>query len=410
MVRPERRTRGDLIAAAAIAAVIVVVIAMFWWHSSARATTFRPASEPAPNVKPAQGVPGALQQNWTAASPKTLAPVIASGTVVTGDERSVEGRDPQTGQGRWLYARDRDLCAVSYIYDLAVAVYPDVRGCGQVSTIKAGTGQRGPTRTSYADKQVVVTSDGSAVLSYGPTRLEMWRSDMVRMLSYGEIDARVEPVNTGLGVGCALMSASASDTSAAVLEACPGEADLRLNLLKPAKEEDEPDSKQVPLPGLAADSDARVLAVSGTTAAVYLPTPRPEVAVYDETGTKISGTALRTPPAPAGTAPAVTRIGDWITWWTGNSVMVFDKKLAYRYTIEGTGPQTALGPATLMAGRLLIPVEGGMAVYDPATGTPERLIPLEHPPGMGAVIPAVVGSTVVEQRGQALAGYGPAPQ
>lgn len=408
MVRPERRTRGDLIAAAAIVAVVAVVIAMFWWHSSARATTFRPASGPAANIKPAQGVPGTLQQRWTAASPTTLAPVIASNTVVTGDGRTMEGRDPQTGESRWLYARDRDLCAVSYIYDLAVAVYPDVRGCGQVSAIKAGTGQRGPTRTGYADKQVVVTSDGSAVLSYGPTRLEMWRSDMVRMLSYGEIDARVKPVNTGIGDGCALMSASASDASAAVLEACPGERDLRLNLLKPAKEEDEPDTKQVTLPGLAVDSDARVLAVSGTTAAVYLPTPKAEVAVYDETGTKISGTPLRIPPAPAGAAPAVTRTGDWITWWTGSAVMVFDNKLSYRYTIEGTGPLRALGPAVVMAGRLLIPVEGGVAVYDPANGTQERLIPLEHPPGMGAVIPAVVGSMVIEQRGEALAGYGPA--
>ena len=407
MVRPERRTRGDLIAAAAIAAVIAVVIAMFWWHSSARATTFRPASGPAPNVKAAQGVPGALQQRWTAASPKTLAPVIAAGTVVTGDGRTMQGRDPHTGENRWLYARDRELCAVTYVYDLAVAVYPDVRGCGQVSSIKAGTGQRGPTRTSYADNQVVVTSDGSAVLSYGPTRLEMWRSDLVRMLSYGEIDARVKPVNTGLGQGCALMSASASDASAAVLEACRGERDLRLNLLKPAKEEDEPDSKQVTLPGLAVDSDARVLAVSGTTAAVYLPTPRPEVAVYDETGSKISGTPLRIPPAPAGAAPAVTRTGDWITWWTGSAVMVFDKTLDYRYTVEGTGPLLALGPAAVMAGRLLIPVEGGLAVYDPANGAQERLIPIEHPPGMGAIIPAVVGSTVIEQRGQALRAFGP---
>jgi hypothetical protein len=408
MVRPERRTRGDLIAAAAITAVIAVVIATFWWHSSARATTFRPASGPAPNVKAAQGVPENLQQRWTVASPKTLAPVIAAGTVVTGDGSTVEGRDPQTGENRWLYARDRELCAVSYVYDLAVAVYPDVRGCGQVSSIKAGTGQRGPTRTSYSDKQVVVTSDGSAVLSYGPTRLEMWRSDLVRMLSYGEIDAPIKPVNTGLGEGCALMSASASDTSAAVLEACPGERDLRLNLLKPAKEEDEPDSKQVKLPGLAVDSDARVLAVSGTTAAVYLPSPNPEVAVYDETGNKVSGTPLRIPPAPAGAAPAVTRTGDWITWWTGSAVMVFDKKLDYRYTVEGTGPLRALGPAVVMAGRLLIPVEGGLAVYDPANGAQERLIPIEHPPGMGAIIPAVVGSTVIEQRGQALTGYGPA--
>ena len=407
MVRPERRTRGDLLAAAAIAAAVALVIAVVWWHSTARTTTFRPGSGPAPNVKAALGVPGTLDTRWTAPSAKTLAPVIVSGTVITGDGSDVDGRDPQTGESRWRYARDAELCAVSYVYDLAVAVYPDVRGCGQVSSVKAGTGQRGPTRTSYADKQVVVTSDGSAVLSYGPTRLELWRTDLVRMLSYGELDARVKPVNTAVGAGCALMSAAASDTSAAVLEACPDDKGLRLNLLKPAKEEDEPDSKQVPLPGLAADADARVLTVAGTTAAVYLPTPRPEVAIYDETGTKVSGTTLRTPPAPAGAAPAVTRAGDYITWWTGSAVMVFDTKLDYRYTIDGTGPLAAAGPAAMMAGKLLVPVRDGLAVYNPADGAAERVIAIDHPPGMGAVMPAVIGSMVIEQRGQAITGYGP---
>jgi hypothetical protein len=38
---------------------------------------------------------------------------------------------------------------------------------------------------------VELSADGTTVLSAGDTRLEVWRSDMVRMLSYGEIDARV---------------------------------------------------------------------------------------------------------------------------------------------------------------------------------------------------------------------------
>ena len=407
MIRPERRTRGDLIAAAAITAAVALVISLIWWQSSARATVFRPATGPAPNVKAAHGVPTALQQRWTVASPKTLAPVVVNGTVVTGSGHEMAGRNPETGEQRWLYARDAELCAVSYVYDLAVAVYPDVRGCGQVSAIKAGTGQRGPTRTSYADKQVVVTSDGSAVLSYGPTRMELWRSDLVRVFSYGEIDARIKPVNTAVGKGCALMSAAASDASGAVLEACPGEKDLRLSLITPAKEEDEPDVKHVPLPGLAADSDARVLAVAGSTAAVYLPVPRPEVAVYDTTGTKISGTGVPVPPAWTGRTPAVTRAGDYLTWWTGSTVMVFDNKLSYRYNLDATGPLAPLGPATMMAGRLLVPVAGGLAVFNPEGGAHERVIPLAHPGGDGAVIPAVIGSTVVEQRGDTLAGYGP---
>jgi hypothetical protein len=408
MIRPERRTRGDLIAAAAIAAVVVLIVGFFCWRSSARATISRPAAEPATAAAKAEAVPSALQQRWTATSTRTTTPVVLGGVVVTGDGRTVAGLDPQTGERRWSYARDTDLCGVSYVYNLVVAVYPDKRGCGQVSGLQAATGQRGPTRTSYADRVVVVTSDGNAVLSAGATRLELWRSDLIRMLSYGEIDAPVKPVNTKLGAGCTLMSAAGGESGVGVLEACGGEQDLRLTLLKPAKEEDEPDTKHVPLPGVAIDAEARVLAMAGTTAAVYLPIPRPQVAVYDETGTKVSGTDLRTPPALTGAVPAVTRAGDLITWWTGSSVMVFDSTLDYRYTLDATGPLAPLGPATMMAGRLLVPVAEGLAVYDPTDGTQDRVIPLTHPDGDGAVLPAVSGTTVIEQRGSALAAFGPA--
>ncbi len=405
MIRPERRTRADLLAAAAIAAVVAVVVGMFWWHSSARTTVSRPATGPAPSLTALQAVPESLQQRWTARSAATRSPLVVSGTVITGDGREMAGRDPQTGEQRWSYARDAELCAVSYVYDLAVAVYPDSRGCGQVTGVKAGTGQRGPTRTSYADKQVVVSSDGSAVLSAGPTRLELWRSDLVRMLSYGEIDARVKPVNTAVGTGCTLMSAAASDAAVAVLETCPGQTGLQLRLLKPAKEEDEPDTKKVALPDLPADSDARVIAVVGTRAAVYLPTPRPRVVVYDETATPISDNELRVPPEPGGTIPAVTRAGDYLTWWTGDAVVVFDTRLDYRYTLDATGDSAPLGPATMMAGRLLVPVAAGIAVYASNNGAAERIIPLAHPPGPGAVLPAVAGPMLLEQRGPELVAY-----
>ncbi|MCV7175194.1 Rv3212 family protein [Mycolicibacterium sphagni] len=407
MVRPERRTKGDLVAAATIAVVVVVVAALFWWNSSARATISRPATSAAPNPVPARVVPDTLHQLWTAASPRTLSPIVVGGTVVSGDGHTVAGLDPQTGQNRWTYARDIDLCGVSYVYDLAVAVYPDIRGCGQVSSINGGTGQRGPTRTAYADKHVVLSSNGSAVLSAGPTRLELWRSDLVRMLSYGEIDARVKPVNQGLGTGCTLMSSAASDEAAAVTEACRDQKDLRLTLLKPAKEEDEPDTKNVALPGVASDSEARVLAVAGTTTAVYLPSPQPEIAVYDDTGTKVSSTLLKKPPVLANSAQAVTRAGDLFTWWTGDSVEVFDARLSYRYTIESAGPVGTLGPGAMMAGKLLIPLTTGIGVYDPTSGTNERIIAVTHPAGSGPVVPTVTGSMVIEQHGAVLAAYGP---
>ena len=52
---------------------------------------------------------------------------------------------------------------------------------------------RGPTRTAYADPEVALSSDGTTVLSAGDSRLELWRSDMVRMISYGALDARIKP-------------------------------------------------------------------------------------------------------------------------------------------------------------------------------------------------------------------------
>ena len=138
---------------------------------------------------------------------------------------------------------------------------------------------------------MTLSSDGSTVLSAGDSRLELWRSDMVRMIGYGALDARIKPDVPAQPL-CGLVSAAASSAAVSVLQKCPGQADLRLTLLVPADEEDEPTTKIVQLPGVPADSDARVIAVSDTTTAVYLPTPKPVVNVIDDTGTTIASTAL----------------------------------------------------------------------------------------------------------------------
>jgi hypothetical protein len=404
MVKPERRTTADLVAAAAIVVVVAVAAVLIWWTSDARATISRPAAVPAPEPNAAREVPAALKPLWTAASAATTAPVTVGGTVVTGDGRTVDGRDPATGRVRWSYARGSDLCAVSWVYHYAVAVYRDDRGCGQVSTVDGSTGQRGPARSSYADQHVVVSSDGMTVLSAGSTRLELWRADMVRMLSYGEIDARVKPSSQGLHTGCTLTSAAASSSAVSVLEQCPKQADLRLTLLRPSKEEDEPERRFVPEPGIGPGSGARVLAVSDTSTAVYLPDPQPRVDVLDATGTTEASTPLPRPPTQGG---AVLRSGTLVTWWTGDAVQVFDAAtLSYRYTIPAAGRYVPLGPATQMANRLLVPVTGGIGVYDPATGANERYLPVTRPPGTSRVIPGVIGAQVLEQRGDTIVALG----
>ncbi|GJF11711.1 hypothetical protein NGTWS0302_12170 [Mycolicibacterium cyprinidarum] len=406
MVKPERRTRADMVVAAAIAGVIALVAAIVWWTSDARATISVPAATPVPSLKPAKVVPDSLTQLWSAPSPKTSQPLVVSGAVVTGAGRGMEGRDPSTGDTLWSFARDLDLCGVTWVYSYAVAVYPDVRGCGQVSTVDAKTGVRGPTRTSYSDREVTLSGDGTTVLSAGSTRLEMWRSDMVRMLSYGALDARIKPDVPVLPL-CRMVSAAASSAAVSVLEACDGQADLRLTLLRPSDDEDTPEIKYVQQNGVSDGSGARVVAVVDTTTAVYIPTPKPRLDIVDETGTVIASTVVPGPPSDQATA---SRPGDLITWWTGDSVMVFSaNNIQYKYTVAAVGDNAPVGPATIMAGRLMVPVSSGYDVFDPVTGASDRHIPLQRPATdnpAAPVVPNIAGSVLLEQRGDELVALG----
>src|SRR5271165_193218 len=404
MVKPERRTKADIVAAAAIAAVVALAAALIWWTSDARATISRPAAGPGPSPRLAHEVPNSLKQLWTAPNAPTDQPVVVAGTVVTADGRTVEGRDPVTGRVRWSYARGSDLCGVAGVYRFAVAVYRDDRGCGQVSTIDGSNGSRGPARSSYADQRVTLSSDGSTVLSAGDTRLELWRSDMVRMLSYGEIDARVKPSSKGLHTGCRFVSAAASSAAVSVLGACGSQADLRLTLLRPSKEEDEPELRDVPEPGIGVGSGARVLTVAEAKTLIYLPAPKPRVDVVDESGVIVASTLM---PKPPSTSSVVSRPGNLVTWWTGDKVMVFDgATLTYRYSVGAAGTSVPVGPAAIMAGKLLVPVTDGIVVCDPITGQGEGYLPVARPPGDSPVIPAVAGSQVLEQRGSTLVALG----
>jgi hypothetical protein len=231
---------------------------------------------------------------------------------------------------------------------------------------------------------------------------------MVRMLAYGETDARVKPSARGLQSGCRLISAAASSSAASVLESCVHQADLRLVLLRPAKEDDEPQQHVVPEPGIGADSGARVLTVWENKTALYLPSPEPRVDVIDETGTTVSSTLL---PKPPSSSAAVSQAGNLVTWWTGASLMVFEaSNMTLRYTIAAGETTAPLGPGVMMAGRLLVPVTGAIGVYDPVSGANERYIPVNRTPNTPqagrAVVPAVSGSRVFEQRGDTVVALG----
>ena len=123
-----------------------------------------------------------------------------------------------------------------------------------------------------------------------------------------------------------------------------------------------------------------------------------------ESGTTVSSTLLPKPPSSSAVA---TQTGSVVTWWTGDALVVFDSTtLTERYTIAAGQTTAPLGPGVTMAGQLLVPVTDAIGVYDPLTGANTRYIPVHRPPGKAAVIPAVSGARIFEQRGDTVVGLG----
>lgn len=410
MLAPERRTRTDLVVAAVIAVVVVVAASIAWFTGDARGTASIPAEEPLPQAEPATAVPTALTELWRAPSAatdstRTPLPVVTGSTVVTADGGSVLGRDPRSGEQSWSYTRDLPLCSVVASWNTAVAVYRDDRGCSQVTELDGPTGERKAQRTSDADDAVRLSSDGTYVTSRGDTRMELWRSDLVRTLEYGRVDA---PVNPGSQprTGCTLLSSASTNSRTAVLEQCPGEAAARLSLINPApKDASEPEeygSTVVPelLPESGAPTAGRIIAITGSIVALYIPAENgapDRVGFYDDAAARISEFAL-----PAGSSPTpdspnfpATKAGSVLTWFTGSGVQAFDSNnLGPLWTVPG-----ALGSGTVMAGRLLVPVPDGISVVDLSTGVRGADIPVDRGDYDGPIQMSVIGDVVVEQRG-----------
>ncbi|WP_241385919.1 Rv3212 family protein [Rhodococcus sp. CH91] len=399
MLAPERRTRTDLLVAAALVVTALVAASVVWLQSDARGTTSTTWDGPVPPPAAPQSLPRSLAEIWRAPSTATTAPVTAGGTIATADGGSVIGRDPYSGDERWRYERDRELCTATEAWGDVISVYHDPRGCGQITALDASTGARGAQRTGDIDDPVRLVDTGSHLIALGSTRLEMWRSDLVRTVEYGRVGAPVNP-NAQPRSGCELLSADSGAEVLAVLEQCANEPSNRLTLLDPTPEDSQKPVEYASsvLPDAGRGTDSRIVAVVGDHTAVYLPpggAAGPRIEVFDGDGTLVDTHPL---PRPAGAAqaPAVER-GGVLVWWTGrDTVALSTTDFAPRWTLEGT-----LGNGDVMAGSLLLPVEDALVGVDAATGVPGVRIAVERGE-VESVNVSVTGDVVVEQRGDAL--------
>jgi hypothetical protein len=404
MPAPERRTRWDLTAAAALVAVVLTVWTALWWTSDARHTTVSTApgtvagdTTSAVEVG-ATHVPAALTEAWRASSPVTPVPLVQGATVVTGVAGMVAGRDLRSGAVRWSYRRDRSLCTVAAAFRQVVAVYQRGESCSEVTALDWADGRRGPQRTGPVHAPTRLVAAGDQVAASGARYLEVWRSDLVRTLSYGRAPTPAQPA-TQPRPDCLHGSMTLGDGKLAVVEQCPGEH-VRLTVQR--SDPKDPEQPEVIFSTLLPGPQARVVAVSGQRIAVALPDPA-RLVVFDEQGKEVAEHPLAIPDAdlrgnPPSGVVEVTKTMTGVYWFTGSATVALDTAdLRPRWSRPGS-----VGTGSEVAGALLLPVRGALAVLDTTTGQQVGALPVDRGGYLGPVGTASSGGLVLEQRGDTL--------
>jgi hypothetical protein len=436
--RTKFHRKRDVLVAAVIAVAALVGGLLLWQHSDVRATTSQTYDGPAATPARPTTFPPSLAEVWRAKSPATPEPVAIGPAVVTGNGGEVTGRDPLTGDVRWRYTRDLPLCTVTGAFQQAIAVYakkdnllpPDdprkAGGCSEMTALWPATGQRGrPSddksqdkpfqgqRDSDAELGTRLLSDGSYITTTGSRLLLTFRSDLVQTMEYGRLPTLVNS-DKQPRVGCTYGTISVVIGKIAVIEHCPTDPGDRLTVYK-ATGEDNDAEKPVVVSSTVVGRGAKVVAMSEQCrldpanpdevqqcTAVALPDPN-RLVVLNEKGALVKTYDLAIGTDDLAAEPkdhtmAVSRVTGAVYWFTGTKTIALSMDdLRPLWTVD-----RALGPGTAFAGKILVPVRGGMAVLDPATGEQVASTPINRDGYTGLVTMSKIGPMVLEQRGDTM--------
>ena len=483
-----RRRLLDRSLAAALAVVVAAVGYLVYRSSDIRNTnlvTSSPGSAPsgawsaAAVPSPTSAVPVTLTQKWSAATNPTLGAVAsASGVVVTTDVHTISAHDALSGVVRWTYSRsNRTLCAVgagdvgpadmasTSIVPGITTVYDENGFCSQVMTFDPVDGSRGKVRTSPNQPGGSLVFGGSYAGWLGPTRLEVWRFDLVRTIQYGE---QINPPKPGQSrLGCTFTDMALATNQFATVEHCPAEgrdARVVLNFDDPGSVANHPSGWDTFQHSPRVDIDtgavaARIVGVTADRVAVLVSGPAPAVVVYDAAGKQTSRTPVDIPTAdieaaddvskPATVTPAV-QTGDERFSLVGSHVLAISTP-----TIQAVAPATSfssspttgaasssgsitgalggakttdivdlkldwvagdsLGLPAMIGTTVLLPTAKGLSTFDVATG-PLSLDPAASPTiavnrggYSGRVDVSAVGPMIIEHRGSTVVALTGAP-
>lgn len=423
MPRTRFRRPRDLVAVALIVVAALVAWFVLWQNSDEHATTSQTAADPIQPPSAPDVFPPSLAEAWRANSPATSQPVVTGTAIVTAAGGEVDGRDPLTGQVKWRYARDLPLCTVTMAWSKVVTVYKtdgrllpasDPRsagGCSEVTTLHSDDGARDTARNDDAQLGTHLIYDGSYVTATGPDVLDTWRSDLVLTVEYGKMpdlrNAGKQRVNPETQTDaekpnqCKYGSVGAGGGYIAVIERCSDDLGDRLSVYK-AVGKDDWDIPEVTGSAEVGTHDAQIVAFSGDHIAVALPDPQ-RIVVYTIEGKQVAEYPLQVPDADlrgSTKSPVVSTAQGpgMIYWYTGSRTIALNQRdLNPEWTVDN-----ALGAGTRFAGKLLMPVPGGIDVLDPVTGKKIGTFPVDRGGYTGPVEMDFEGPMVFEQRGATL--------
>ncbi|RSN28144.1 hypothetical protein DMC61_24845 [Amycolatopsis sp. WAC 04169] len=393
---PWNRKR-DRVIAAAIVVVVAVTGVVIGVTSDNSATVAQVATTLPPGLPPAPAqVPGSLSELWQAPSASTPVPIGEANSVVTGDKGEVLGRDPYTGEVRWRYSRDLELCTVALAGIKVDAVYRKDTGCSEVTQLDAGTGRRTAQRNGDAELGTRLVVDGSHVTTTGKKLLNTWRDDLVKSMEYGQVPAIVNP-NKQPRTGCTYGTVAAAAGKIGVIERCPGDPADRFTVYRATN--DEADDPKVDYSTVLAGKNAKVVAMSGDLALIVLPEQKLLV-IYGGDGLQKSAYPLDVPEAeitqdPVGGVMTTSWTAQGVYWFTGSKTMAFSRDdLTPRWTLNNS-----TGPGVTFGEQLVVPIQGGLAVLDETTGATIRTVGVDRRGYTGPVLLSSVGPVLLEQRG-----------
>lgn len=427
-VAPLRRGRRDFLAVGAIAAVVVAGVGTVYATAPVRQAHLSPAETTLSAPQPPTAFPAALSPAWeqsttslsgAAASASPLPPVEVGGIIVVAAGGHVAGVDPVTGEALWTYRREVPVCSLSAAFGHAVATFKTGVGCGDVVSIDAATGQYTATRSSRSPESVAPISSNDAVGTVAPSRLELWRKDLVRTVEYGEVEAKQEP-DFQPHEQCSIAAALTRSDLVTVVEDCPGvdKSQVRLMERKP-KDARKPELKKE----FSAPGPHSVVVAQGQHGAVVFtpdkPGSGPVFTAFAEDSDQVTTTAAASSPwvddfvarsgrdasADAGVfTPMKQDLANYLSWFDGARWILFTPaSLRVDFTFDD-----AIGTGIQMGKQLIYPTAEGYAVVDSESRQRQRTVPLDRGGYSGAVQLKLVGGTFVEVRGDTVVALSPA--